>query len=156
MRMRQWGGLYRNWGDKALCHGSTQLDRSTGNGSQVGRPGGRRGLINGSRFGPNTQLADLTKCSVSSPPLFFLARHNVCPHLTEGDVERGGGSHQAQGQRGCFQALWVSIKWNEMSVCWEWICFCTAAGLIIRVFGHDDILLTDLIIGKWGCREFSL
>lgn len=42
----------------------------------IGRAQGE-GLINGSRFGPNTQLGDLTKCFVSSPPLFFLARHSV-------------------------------------------------------------------------------
>lgn len=29
-------------------------------------------------------------------------------------------------------------------------------GLNYPSFGHDDILLADLIIGKWGCREFNL
>ena len=82
--------------------GGTQLDTGTGNGSQLGGPRGRRSLINGSCFGPNTQLGDLTKCSVSLPPLFFLARRNVCPHLTEGEVEQGGRSDRAQGQRGRF------------------------------------------------------
>lgn len=41
------------------------------NGSKLGRPKGKKGLINGSCFGPNTQLADLTKSSVSPLPLFF-------------------------------------------------------------------------------------
>lgn len=110
MKMRQQRRVYRNRTDKALCRGSTQLDRGTGNGSQLSRPTGRRGLINGSCFGPNTQLSDLTKCSVSSPPLFFLARHNVCPHLTEGEVEEGGGSDWAQGQQGYFQLFGYQLK----------------------------------------------
>lgn len=133
-----WGsgrGVYRNWGDRALRGGGTQLDRGTGNGSQLGRPRGRRGLINGSCFGPNTQLGDLTKCSVSSPPLFFLARHNVCPHLTEREVEQGGKSDRAQGQRGCFWALRLSIKQKEMRGCQEWICF-----LYDRGFNYPSFL----------------
>lgn len=66
-------------------------------GPEGGGGGGGGCLINGSCFGPNTQLGDLTKCSVSSPPLFFCccffspARHNVCPRLREGEVGRGGG-----------------------------------------------------------------
>lgn len=40
------------------------------NGLRLVKPRGRRGLINGSCFGPTTQLADLTKCSVSPQPLF--------------------------------------------------------------------------------------
>lgn len=134
MRMRQRGEVYRNWGDRALRGGGTQLDGGTGNRSQLGGPRGRRGLINGSCFGPNTQLGDLTKCFVSSPPLFFLARHNVCPHLAEGDAEQGGSRDRAQGQRGHFHALRLSIKRNEMRGCREGICFCTTAGLIIWVF----------------------
>lgn len=29
-------------------------------------------------------------------------------------------------------------------------------GLIIRVFGYDDVLATNLIIGIWGYRELPL
>lgn len=131
--MRLWGEVYRNLGDRALCGEGTQLDGGTGNGSQLGGPRGRRGLINGSCFGPNTQLGDLTKCSVSLPPLFFLALHNVCPHLAEGEAEQGGRRDRAQGQRGRFRALPRSIKRTEMRGCREGICFRTTAGLIIRV-----------------------
>lgn len=156
MRMRQQGRLYRNQSDKALCHGSTQLDRGTGSGSQLSRPTGRSGLINGSCFGPNTQLDDLTKCSVSSPPLFF----SGSAQCLSSSYRRRSGTRWGKwlGPRSArlFSALWLSIKGNEMRLCQEWICYCTTVGLIIRVFGHDDILLADLIIGKWGCREFSL
>lgn len=119
MRMRQQGGVYRNRGDRTLRGGGTQLDRGTGNRSQLGGPRGRRGLINGSCFGPNTQLGDLTKCSVSLLPLFFLARHNVFPHPTEREVEQGGRKDLAQGQRGRSQALRLSIKQKEMRGCQE-------------------------------------
>lgn len=102
--------MYRNRGDKAVCRGSTQQDRGTGNGSQLGRSRGRRGLINGSCFGPNSQLGDLTKCSVSSPPLFFLARHNVCPHLTEGEVEEGGGSDRLKVRKVVFKLFDHQLK----------------------------------------------
>ncbi|KAG7498229.1 hypothetical protein JOB18_002698 [Solea senegalensis] len=47
------------------------------NGTQPSRAGGRKLLINDSSFGPNTQLADVTKCSVSAVPLLFLALFNV-------------------------------------------------------------------------------
>ncbi len=74
--------------------------------SWAGLEGGG-GLINGSCFGPNTQLADLTKCSVSPLPLFFLAWYNVCPQLTGGGEGEGGRDTRvmrAQGQRGCFHS----------------------------------------------------
>lgn len=129
MRMRQWEGVYRNRGDRAPRGGGSQLDRGRGNEGQLGGPRGRRSLINGPCFGPNTQLGDLTKCSVSLPPLFFLARHSVCPHLTEGEVEQGGRSDQAQGQRGHYRALRLSIKQNETRGCREWICFLYDRGL---------------------------
>lgn len=70
--MRGSRSVYRNRGDKTLCHSSTQLDSGTRM-SKLGRPGGKKALINGSCFGPNTQLADLTKSSVSPLPLFFSA-----------------------------------------------------------------------------------
>lgn len=72
---------------------------------EVGWAGlGRRGLINGRRCGPNTQLADLTKWSISSLPLFFFS-DCVCPRLTGGEERgRGGGVIGPQGHRGCFQA----------------------------------------------------
>lgn len=153
MRMRLRGEVYRNWGDRALHGGGTQLDGGTGNGSQLGGPRGRRGLINGSCFGPNTQLGDLTKCSISLPPLFFLALHNVCPHLTEGEAEQGGRRDRAQGQRGRFRAL-NKKDWDERMS--RRNMFLYNRGLNYPSFGHDDILLADLIIGKWGCREFNL
>lgn len=89
----------------------------------MGRPRGRRGLINDSCFGPNTQLADLTKCFVSSLPLFSLAWYNVCPELTGGgEGEMGTDVIRAQGQkRSFFKAVLYIItcddQLNEMSQC---------------------------------------
>lgn len=84
----------------------------------MGRPGGRRGLINGSCFRPNTQLADLTKCSVSSPPLFFLARCNVCPQRTGGgEGESSAGVikvREVVPEHILYHQLLSSIKCNEM------------------------------------------
>lgn len=88
MRKKQGGIQEQGWQSPvSRQHTVGQWQR---NGSRLGRPRGKRGLINGSCFGPNTQLADLTKCSVSSLPLFFLAWYNVCPQLTGGG-EGGSG-----------------------------------------------------------------
>lgn len=59
------------------------------NESQLGRPGGRRGFINGSCFGPNTQLADLTKCSVSPCLCFFWLGTMFFLNLQVEEKERG-------------------------------------------------------------------
>lgn len=112
MRKRQGAIQEQGWQSPvSQQHTAGQRQRS---GSQLCRPRGRRDFINGSCFGPNTQLADLTKCSVSPLPLFFLAWYNVCPHLTGGREGDGtAGLITAQGQRGCFQTHSLSsIKHN--------------------------------------------
>lgn len=85
------------------------------NESHLGRPTGRRGLINGARFGPNTQLAHLTKYSVSPLP-FFLAWFNVCLQHTGGGGERAAFDHY-QGQEKVlklfYHQVW-SVKLNKM------------------------------------------
>lgn len=81
MRKRRGGW---DWGDRAQCHRGTQRDGWQRDGSKLGRPGGKRRLINGRRFGPNIQLVDLTNCSVSTLPFFFMASYNVCPQLVGG------------------------------------------------------------------------
>lgn len=117
----EWGrgrGVYRNRGDKAPCHSGMQLDRGRGMGVSWAGLGGGGGLINGSCFGPNTQLADLTKCSFSSPPLFFLARCNVCPQRTGGgEGESGAGVikvREVVPEHILYHQLLSSIKCNEM------------------------------------------
>lgn len=115
MRKRQ--GVYRNRGDKALCHDNTQLDRGRRMGASWASLEGGGLLINDSSFGPNTQLADLTKCSVS------------CPFVFSGLVQCLSSTYRrrrrrirhkpdwAQGRSHCFQAhshyLRLSIKRNE-------------------------------------------
>lgn len=71
------------------------------NESQLGRPTGRRGLINGACFGPNTQLAHLTKCSVSPLSLFvfFLAWYKVCLQHTGGGEEKRAVCDYREGQK---------------------------------------------------------
>lgn len=39
------GGCIRTGGDKALCHGSTQLDGGERNGRRLGKPGGMKGVL---------------------------------------------------------------------------------------------------------------
>ena len=160
MRRRQ-GGVCRNRGDKALCHSGTQLDRGRRMGVGWAGPGGRRDLINGSRFGPNTQLANLTKCSVSSLPLFSLAWWNVCPP-TYRWRGRGRGCRydwSARSKR-WFSASFVIISCDhQLNVMrWDFIemnsVFYNPG--IISVSACDDIFVTNLITGIWACRESCL